>query len=71
MAVKLTPAAGGDSYYGDNVRVYVPTTYNYSPVGISPDKWWVGRTKAKDAEKYSSGRLKRRIVLLMMGDYEI
>lgn len=40
MAVKLTPeAAGSDGYYGDNVRVYLPTTYYYSPVGISPDKW--------------------------------
>lgn len=44
MAVKLTPVngaagGGGDGYYCDNVRVYVPTTYNYSPVGISPDKW--------------------------------
>lgn len=49
MAIKLTPSNNGDDgYYGDNVRVYVPTTY-YSPVGISPDKWWVC---AKETEKY-------------------
>lgn len=36
MAVKLTPTGQAQ---GEGVRVYVPTTAGYGPVGIEPERW--------------------------------